>query len=89
MKIEIEIDEQKFIEDVTNAAKIDCAQKLSKNIREGWHEGYAYRKLIKEVIREAIKENMDDLADRAVAAAAKSIENRAVKKLLAKLEDEV
>lgn len=48
---------------------------------------YVTRKEVKAVIRELLKERMDELADRAVSAAATSIENRAVKKLLDKLED--
>ena len=40
---------------------------------------YVTRREVKAVIRELLKERMDELADRAVTAAAKSIENRAMK----------
>ena len=82
MKITVDISEEKIVEMAIGIA----AEELSEAIRKGWGEGYySYRKLCKEVIREAIKENIDDLSDRAVSAAAKSIENKAVKKMLDKL----
>lgn len=49
---------------------------------------YVTRKEVKAVIRDLLKEHMDELADRAVSAAAKSIENRAVKKLLDRISEE-
>jgi hypothetical protein len=42
--------------------------------------------MIKQIVRECIRGDIENLSDRAVAAAAKSIENRAVKKLIEKLE---
>lgn len=49
---------------------------------------YVTRKEVKAVIRDLLKEHMDELAGRAVSAAAKSIENRAVKKLLDRISEE-
>lgn len=80
MKITVDIPE----EEITNLAKQMAAEELAENIRKGWHEGRLYRNLCKEVIREVIRANMDDLSDRAVSAAAKSIENKAIKKMLDK-----
>ena len=81
MKIVLEIPEEEIVE----KAKQIAAEELAIQIRKGYYEGRVLRDLCKEVIREAIKKNMDELSSRAVAAAAKSIENKAVKKMMNKL----
>lgn len=84
MKFQIEISD----EEVKEMAKRLLADKLVQGIDSGHGFGWTYRKDVKEVVRDVLKERMDDLSNRAVQAASKSIENRAVKKLLDKLMDE-
>ncbi len=84
MKITLEIPEEEILE----RAKQMAAEELAKNIRSGWYEGRVLKTVCKEVVREAIRADMDTLSSLAVSAAAKSIENRAVKKLLDKLQEE-
>ena len=83
MKVEIEIPEEEL--------KAIVMDKLSERIAQlmysGWHEGYVYRKEIKDVVREFIKKDIDNLSERAVTAAAKSIENRSLKKIADSLMD--
>lgn len=78
MKVTIEIDENLLNEAVMNV----LVQNISAEIEKKWGEGYRFRTDAKAVMREVIRENMDVFADRAIAAAAKSIENRAIKKNL-------
>ena len=84
MKFEIEIND----EEVKELAKKLMVEKLMREIDSGHGFGFTYRRDVKEIIREVLRERMDDLSDRAVQAASKSIENRAVKKLIDKLRDE-
>lgn len=84
MKIEIELPDDEIFEMAKQIAAKHIADRI---VDRGYGEGYAYRKIIKEVVREVIRSDIDNLSDRAVSAAAKSIENRAVKKLLAQLEN--
>ena len=84
MKVTLEIPEEEILE----MAKRIAAERLADAMRDRYYEARSLDRSIKEVIRESIKPNMDTLADRAVSAAAKSIENRAVKKLLDKLKEE-
>ena len=86
MKVTVEISDEEIMEE----AKRMITEKISERIRAEYmnSERYCYRNVIKECVREAIKQDIDNLSDRAVMAASKSIENRAVKKLLSKLEDE-
>ena len=60
--------------------KEKLTEKIAQNMYHGWHEGYVYRKEIKEIVREVIKADIDNLSKRAVDAASKSIENKALKK---------
>jgi len=85
MKIEIELTEAEIKEAVLGIIAHDYADRLDA---EHSTVKYVTRKEIKEVIRELLRERMDEYADLAVNAASKSIENRAVKKLLKKLEEE-
>ena len=84
MKLTIEIPEDEILE----RAKEICAERVAKELYSAYSSGYAYRKMIKEIVREVIRADIDNLSERAVSAASKSIENRAVKKLLDKLGDD-
>lgn len=86
MKINIELTD----EEIKDAVLQIVAQQIAKKMDSEYGSAVQYvtRRDAKAVIRELLKERMDELADRAVDAASKSIENRAVKKLLKKLEDE-
>ena len=77
MKIEIEIPDEELKAMVMH----NLSDRISMQMYTGWHEGYVYRKEIKEVVREFIRADIDNLSERAVAAAAKSIENRSLKKI--------
>ena len=78
MTVTIDIPEEEI-----KAAVIErVADKLAKNMYNGYSEGYFYRKDIKEAVREIIKADIGNLSDRAVNAAAKSIENKAIKKMI-------
>lgn len=77
LKIEIEISDEELKAIVSDK----ISEKIARNMYDGWLEGRVYRKDIKEIVREVIKADIDNLSDRAVAAAAKSIENRSLKKI--------
>lgn len=81
MQIVINLDE----DEITERAKRIAADNLASDIRNRCYLGNTYKNLCKEVIREAIAKNIDDLSERAVVAAAKSIENKAIKKLFEQL----
>lgn len=85
MKIEIEVTDAEIKEAVLDIIAHDYAERLDA---ERSAVKYVTRTEIKEVIRGLLRERMDEYAELAVKAASKSIENRAVKKLLAKLEEE-
>lgn len=78
MKITIEIDDEKLQEEVYRMV----VEEAVAGIRKSWGEGHRFRADTKAVMREVIRENMDNFAERAIAAAAKSIENRAVRQKL-------
>lgn len=86
MKIEIELTEAEIKEAVLDIIAHDYAKALDSDYNNAVK--YVTRKEIKEVIRDLLRERMDEYAELAVKAASKSIENRAVKKLLNKLEEE-
>lgn len=81
MKITIDIDENEIAE----AVKAVLIEHLAEETRREWGAGHRFRTDTKTVMREVISKNMDLFADKAVAAAAKSIENRAVKTQMEKL----
>ena len=85
MKIEIELADAEIKEAVLDIIAHEYAKRLDA---ERSTVKYVTRTEIKEVIRGLLRERMDEYAELAVNAASKSIENRAVKKLLAKLEEE-
>lgn len=81
MKITIDLDEHEIVEAVKNV----LIHHFAEEARKEWGVGYRFRTDTKAAMREVIRENLDSFADRAVAAAAKSIENRAVKAQIQKL----
>ena len=85
MKIEIELPDEEIFEMAKSIAAKRIADSLIKN---GYGDGYAYRRIIKEIVRDVIHSDIDNLSNRAVTAAAKSIENRAVKKMMTKILEE-
>lgn len=85
MKIEIELTDAEIKKAVLDIIAHDYAKRLDAECST---VKYVTRKEIKEVIRGLFRERMDEYAELAVNAASKSIENRAVKKLLAKLEED-
>lgn len=84
MKITVNIDDQELIE----AAKEVAIRRIADDIVSRIREGNIYKNAVKECIREVIRQNIDDLSDRAVTAAAKTIENKAMKKMLDKVLNE-
>ena len=82
MKIELEIDEKEILDGAVAIVTSEVAKKILGEA----YGSRVYRDEIKKVVRECIRGDIENLSDRAVAAAAKSIENRAVKKLIDKLE---
>lgn len=85
MKFEIEIDEEKLADRV-EAVLVEYAVEA---IRKEWGAGYRFRQDSKSIMREAIRANMDELSERAVAAAATSIANRAIKEKMKEILNEV
>lgn len=77
MKITVEIPD----EELKDMVMKNISDRIAQSMYHGWHEGYVYKKEIKEIIREFIKSDIDNLSERAITAAAKSIENRSLKKI--------
>ena len=85
MKLTIEINDKKVADHIEKLIAEQIASELGAGKE---HLSYRYHTEIREIIREVMRENYDALAKEAVSAAAKSIENRAVKnKLLKALEE--
>ena len=85
MKLTIEINDQKVADHIEEIIAEQIARELGAGKE---HLSYRYHTEVREIIREVMRENYDALAKEAVSAAAKSIENRAVKnKLLKALEE--
>ena len=82
MKIVIEIDDNKLREQLEEEVRSILVRDAVEAARKSWGDGYRFRNDTKAVMREVIRENMDMFADKAIAAAAKSIENRAVRQKL-------
>lgn len=81
MEYRIGIDEGK----IAKLVEERLVEELTDAVKQSWGIGYAFRRDCKEVMREVIRENIDDFAERAIAAAAKSIENRAIKQKMNEL----
>lgn len=85
MDITIRIDEEK----VTDHIEKLIAEQIAKELGAGReHLSCRYHVEVRSVIREVMRENFDMLAKEAVSAAAKSIENRAIKNKLMKALEE-
>lgn len=90
MKITIEIDNETIEQNVTDLVSQQFAAELYKELRGSRNSSltYVYHAEVRKIIREVMKDNFDVLAKEAVSAAAKSIENRALKeKIRAVLEE--
>ena len=83
MKIMFDLPEDEIID---MAKKLVAEHIADRVIESSYSDGRFYRNTIKEVVRDVIRNDIDNLSDRAVKAASTSIENRAVKKLINKLE---
>lgn len=83
MQVKIDIPEAEIYE----ASKEIVAKAVADRLLGEYYtsEKYCYRKVIKEIVRDVIKEDKESLENRAVAAASASIENKAIKKLMAQL----
>lgn len=84
MKTTIEIPEDDLIEAAKQIAIGRIADDIMKEYRSG---NYCYRHAIKECVREAIKGDIDTLAERAVKAAAVTISNKALKRMIENAEN--
>lgn len=79
MNINIEIPEETIKQAVLELIAEDVTRQLDS--KHGSSALYVTNREVKEVIRELFKERMDVFAEKAIKAAAKSIENKAMKKL--------
>lgn len=77
MKVTAEIPD----EEIREAVKVLLADRIANDLWRGYSDR-KYERLIKEAVSEVIKSNVEDLTNRAVDAAARSIEYRGVKKLM-------
>lgn len=78
MKIEINIDEGEVIAE----AKRIVSKQIADELHKEWGSGYQYKKMIKEIVREVIKSDIDNIVERAIVSASKSIEARGVKRIV-------
>lgn len=85
MEITIQIDGAR----IAGMIEQDIVEEATKQLLAGHGLGWTYRKDVKEMIRDVIRANIDDLSQRAVDAAAKSIENRAYKRAVDELAEKV
>lgn len=93
MKITIEIPDEELREAVKCALVRDAVEQIETDL---WEKSWGtsrymrmYDKAITEGIRSLLKEHIEDLSNRAVKAAAKSIHNKGIKKLLTGLNAEM
>lgn len=85
MEITIQIDGVQ----IAGMIEQQIVDEATRQLLSGHGLGWTYRKDVKEVIRDVIRANIDDLSQRAVDAAAKSIENRADKRAVDELAEKV
>ena len=93
MKIEIEIPDEELREAIKCALVRDAVEQIEADL---WEKSWGtsrymrmYDKAITEGIRSLLKEHIEDLSNRAVKAAATSIHNKGIKKLLTELNAEM
>ena len=92
MKIEIEIPDEELREAAKCALVRNAVEQIETDL---WEKSWGtsrymrmYDKAITEGIRSLLKEHIEDLSNRAVKAAATSIQNKGIKKLLTELSAE-
>ena len=92
MKITIEIPDEELREAVKCALVRDAVEEIETDL---WEKSWGtsrymrmYDKAITEGIRSLLKEHIEDLSNRAVKAAATSIQDKGIKKLLTELSAE-
>ena len=92
MKITIELPDEELREAVKCALVRDAVEQIETDL---WEKSWGtsrymrmYDKAITEGIRSILKEHIEDLSNRAVKAAATSIQNKRIKKLLTELSAE-
>lgn len=93
MKITIELPDEELREAVKCALVRDAVEQVETDL---WEKSWGtsrymrmYDKAITEGIRSLLKEHIEDISNRAVKAADKSIYNKGIKKLLAELSAEM
>lgn len=93
MKITIELPDEELREAVKCALVRDAVEEIETDL---WEKSWGtsrymrmYDKAITEGIRSLLKEHIEDLSNRAVKAAATSIHNNGIKKLLTELSEEM
>lgn len=93
MNITIKIQDEELREAVKCALVRDAVENIETDL---WKKSWVtsrymrmYDKAITDGIRSLLKEHIEDLSNRAVKAAAKSIHNKGIKKLLTELSAEM
>lgn len=93
MKITIEIPDEELRDAVKCALVRDAVEQIETDL---WEKSWGtsrymrmYDKAITDGIRSLLKEHIDELSNRAVNAAATSIHNKGIKKLLTELSTEM
>lgn len=92
MKITVEISDEELQERILNKLVHDAAEQIETDL---WEKSWGttrylriYDKAITEGVRALLKERIDDLSERAVSAAAKTIANKGIKQLTERLLEE-
>lgn len=92
MKITVEISDEELRDRILNKLVHDAAEEIETEL---WEKSWGtsrylriYDKAITEGVRALLKEHIDSLSDRAVQAAAVTIANKGIKKLMAQLAEE-
>ena len=93
MKITIELPDEELREAVKCALVRDAVKQIETDL---WEKSWGtsrymrmYDKAITDGIRSLLKKHIEDLSNRAVKAASKSIQNKGIKKLLTELSAEM
>lgn len=92
MKITVEISDEELRERILNKLVHDAAEQIETDL---WEKSWGttrylriYDKAITEGVRALLKEHIDNLSERAVSAAAKTIANKGIKQLTERLLEE-
>lgn len=90
MEITIKIDDKEFQQQVQEHLVQRTVNRIENEMYpDGKRVMYHYHTMLKEAMRQVLKEHLDDLSERAVAAAAASISNRAMKKYADKVTEAI